>query len=145
MVAPVGLSDLYPVLPILYAVGFFNLVFPLPPHILAGNAGVVILVSWFSIYMLTSFINAIVWRGTVEDLAPLYCDFVTAIQAVVVMGCECGVLCITRQLYKITRLESVCTTKAEVRNCCIYYSPMLMLRSGGKIELLTSVSVLGFL
>ena len=64
----------YPLLPVFAFLGFIVALIPLPWHLQAWNAGTCVYMIWASFACLIQFVNAIVWRDTALDYAPVWCD-----------------------------------------------------------------------
>lgn len=70
---------------------------------------------WTATVCLVEFINALIWQGNVDNVAPVWCD----ITAQIILGYSVGVnassLCISRRLYKITCIRTVSVTHEDKR------------------------------
>lgn len=64
----------YPLFSVFAFLGFIVALIPLPWHFQAWNAGTCIFMLWASISSLIQFVNSLVWRGNVADVAPIWCD-----------------------------------------------------------------------
>jgi hypothetical protein len=115
MAQPVGLSDLWPAQPILYSLSIAAVLIPAPAHFKAGNPGVILLACWLLASQSIFLTNSIIWRGNTNDNIPYYCDLTTAIFAAAPTGYSASVLCITRQLHKLSRARAVIITKSQKR------------------------------
>jgi pheromone a factor receptor len=115
MVKAVGLSDLYPYNIILYSLSILAVLIPAPAHFKSGNPGVILLACWILASQTILLADAIIWRGNISDNIPYYCDFTTAVIAVAPVGYSASVLCITRQLHKLSRAQAVIISKSQKR------------------------------
>ncbi|PVG02693.1 STE3-domain-containing protein [Serendipita vermifera] len=104
---PVGLSDLYPAQQVLYALSLAAILFPAPSLFRKRNTGILLLMSWLFASQLCLLVNSIVWRGNIKDVAPFWCDFSTAILAIIGTAIACSTLVINRQLYRKTKVDTV--------------------------------------
>lgn len=64
----------YPLFPIFAFLGFLVSIIPLPWHLQAWNAGTCAFMIWTGLSCLSEFINSIIWRGNVLNVAPVWCD-----------------------------------------------------------------------
>lgn len=64
----------YLVFPIFVFLGFFLVLVPLPWHMQAWNAGTCMYITWTALACLVQFVNSVVWRNNVLDVAPVWCD-----------------------------------------------------------------------
>lgn len=95
--------------------GFLCCMIPLPWHLEAWNTGTCLYMIWTGLSCLIQFINSIVWRSSVINWAPVWCDISTKIMvgsSVAIPACS---LCINRRLYHIASISSVTKTKAQKR------------------------------
>lgn len=125
----------YPLVPIANFIAFVLTLIPLL-HVSRRpwNAGVFVFALWLSLICLSTAINTIVWSNDVEDRAPVWCDIckpciifycyharlkywlkATHLSMLVNTGIPACSLIITRRLYKVTRLQSVISSKSHVR------------------------------
>jgi pheromone a factor receptor len=74
-------DPLYPLFPVFAFLGFILALIPLPWHLEASNSGTVIYMMWAALANLNAFINAIVWRNTALNVAPVWCDICTSVAA----------------------------------------------------------------
>ncbi|PFH48839.1 hypothetical protein AMATHDRAFT_148990 [Amanita thiersii Skay4041] len=86
---------------------FFLCLTPLPWHIQAWNAGTCAFMIWTSISCLIRFVNALVWRGSVANVAPVWCDISSKLMVGASIGIPASILCISRRLYCITSTRNV--------------------------------------
>jgi pheromone a factor receptor len=115
MAQPVGLSDLWPAQPILYSLSLAAILIPAPAHFKTGNAGVILLACWILVSQSILLVNSIIWRGNTNNNIPYYCDLTTAIFAAAPTGYSASLLCITRQLYNLSRAQAVIISKSQKR------------------------------
>lgn len=64
----------YPLFPVFALIGFVLCLIPLPWHLQAWNSGTCAFMIWTASLCLVEFINAIVWSGNVDNVAPIWCD-----------------------------------------------------------------------
>jgi hypothetical protein len=64
----------YPLFPTFAFIGFVVSLIPLPWHIQAWNAGTCAFMIWTGLSCLNEFINALVWKGNVLNVVPVWCD-----------------------------------------------------------------------
>ncbi|KAF9514397.1 hypothetical protein BS47DRAFT_1316884 [Hydnum rufescens UP504] len=74
---------------------------PLPWHWNARNYGTLLYIAWTFVGNLVYFVNAIVWRGNLENPAPVWCDISTKLCIGVGVALPAVSLCINRRLYNI--------------------------------------------
>ncbi|KAF8656121.1 hypothetical protein AX16_002759 [Volvariella volvacea WC 439] len=105
----------YPLYPILAFFGFVLSLIPLPWHVQAWNSGTCAFMLWTGTICLAYFINSLVWRGSVENVAPVWCDISTKLTIGVSVGIPAAILCISRRMYKITTLQAAFLTRQDKR------------------------------
>ncbi|KAH9911224.1 putative fungal pheromone GPCR, STE3-type [Fomitopsis serialis] len=105
----------YPVYPVFAFLGFIVGLIPLRWHLQAWNAGTCAYMLWASLACLVEFVDAVVWHGTAENIAPIWCDISTKFLIGAGVGIPAASLCINRRLYKITSVQSTTTTYEEKR------------------------------
>ncbi|KAG0694465.1 pheromone A receptor-domain-containing protein [Suillus ampliporus] len=96
-------------------IGFMCCMIPLPWHLEAWNTGTCLYMIWTGLSCLIQFINSIVWRSSVINWAPVWCDISTKFMigaSVAIPACS---LCINRRLYYIASVSSVTKTRAQKR------------------------------
>lgn len=69
-----GLSDFYPVLPIFFVISLVLLILPIWGFIRGRNTAVLFYIAWLFLGNAIYYVNMLVWRGSVIDYAPVYCD-----------------------------------------------------------------------
>ncbi|TBU56138.1 STE3-domain-containing protein [Dichomitus squalens] len=109
----------YPLLPVFAFLGFVIVLIPLPWHLQAWNAGTCVYMIWTSLACLVQFVNSILWKDTVLNLAPVWCDISTKFIIGAGVGIPASTLCINRRLYKITSVRTVSVTPDEKRRALI--------------------------
>lgn len=114
MANPVGMSDLFPYMQILYALAILAVAIPSPAHFKAGNPGVIIFSCWLLSTLIILLTNSIIWRGNIRNPAPIWCDITQVWLVLASIGYEASILCITRQLWKLSKAEAVIITKSQV-------------------------------
>lgn len=66
--------SLYPAYSVLALLAAFVVLIPLPWHLQALNSGTCLYMIWTALACLNYGVNTIVWRSTVIDYAPVWCD-----------------------------------------------------------------------
>ena len=64
----------FPVFPILALVGAVLVLIPFPWHLQAWNSGTCLYMLWTSLGLINLAVNSIVWRSSVVNYAPVWCD-----------------------------------------------------------------------
>lgn len=64
----------YPLFPVVAFLAFVLGLVPLPWHLQAWNAGTCIFMLWASLSSFVKFVNAVIWNGNMENVAPVWCD-----------------------------------------------------------------------
>ncbi|VDC06410.1 unnamed protein product [Peniophora sp. CBMAI 1063] len=77
------------------------------------NFSVVLLCIWLLFENLTYGINAIIWADNIDIKHYVYCDIITHVQIVTLIGKPLATLFITRRLYLITSLRSAVAPNAS--------------------------------
>ena len=131
---------LYPLFPIVSALGFVLALIPLPWHLEAWNSGTCYYMIWAALGCLNSFINSVVWANDAIDRAPIWCDICTCqplqqvsatiqhstIATRITLGVSVGIpaasMCIMRRLYNISNIQAVATSRVEV--CSVYLTKL---------------------
>ncbi|KAF9462769.1 STE3-like pheromone receptor [Collybia nuda] len=109
----------YPLFPIFSFLGFLVSIIPLPWHLQAWNAGTCAFMIWTGLSCLSEFINSIIWRGNVLNVAPVWCDISSKLMIGVGIGIPASTLCISRRLYNITAVQTVSVTREDKRRVLI--------------------------
>ncbi|KAI5119268.1 hypothetical protein M0805_007270 [Coniferiporia weirii] len=109
------LDPTYPLYPIFVFISFILVLIPLPWHLQAWNVGTCAYMIWTAIACLNQFINSIVWRESVINFAPVWCDISSRIIIATSVAIPAASLTITRRLYKISRVQSVMASPKEKR------------------------------
>ncbi|KAJ7191659.1 pheromone A receptor-domain-containing protein [Mycena pura] len=73
----------------------------LPHHWRVGNIATLSIIAWLTVYDLISGINAIIWSGNADVIAPVWCDIVTKITVGAYVGLPCCCLCVAKRLNRI--------------------------------------------
>ncbi|KAF6760028.1 pheromone A receptor-domain-containing protein [Ephemerocybe angulata] len=94
---------------------FLLVLIPLPWHLEAWNTGTVAYMSWTAISLLNYFVNSVVWNGSDQDYAPIWCDISTRLTIGSAIGIQCASLCINRRLFYISSVQTVTTSKRDKR------------------------------
>ncbi|KAG1763918.1 pheromone A receptor-domain-containing protein [Suillus occidentalis] len=95
--------------------GFLCCMIPLPWHLEAWNTGTCLYMMWTGLSCLIQFINSIVWRSSVINFAPVWCDISARFMVGASVAIPACSLCINRRLYHIASVSSVTKTKAQKR------------------------------
>lgn len=114
MVAPVGISDIFPAPFVIYPLCILGLLIPAPVHFKSGNVGVILFIIYAASVQLILLTNSIVWRGNIGNPAPYWCDLAVFILAIAPTGMSGAFLCITRQLHKLSKAQAVRISQSEV-------------------------------
>ncbi|KAK6987715.1 STE3-like pheromone receptor [Favolaschia claudopus] len=117
MIVPTDPS--YPVYPIFAFLGFVCVLIPLPWHFQAWNSGTCLFMMWTALSCLIGFVNSVVWRESIADVAPIWCDISTRLMIGIAVGIPTASLCINRRLYKIASCQTVSISKAEKRRAVL--------------------------
>ena len=103
-------------------VAIVMLLLPAAWHVRARNASTLLYIFWSLIGNTIYFINSLIWRGNIQNHAPVWCDISTScplsrVQLTVFVGTKlvvglsvglpCASLCIQRRLYNASRLSTV--------------------------------------
>ncbi|KAJ7197927.1 pheromone A receptor-domain-containing protein [Mycena pura] len=73
----------------------------LPHHWRVGNIATLSIIAWLTVYDLIYGINAVIWSGNVEIIAPVWCDIVTKIKIGADVGLPGCCLCMAKRLNRI--------------------------------------------
>ncbi|KZV72297.1 STE3-domain-containing protein [Peniophora sp. CONT] len=110
----------YPLFPILAFLAFVLVLVPFPWHFRAWNSGTCLFMFWVSVSCLIQFVNSVVWHGTVENIAPRYCDLATHFSVAAAVGIPAASFCISRRIFAISCVRSTgITHKDKVRDVVI--------------------------
>ncbi|KAJ6600273.1 pheromone A receptor-domain-containing protein, partial [Mycena vulgaris] len=115
----IGGDPTYPAFPIFSFLGFVLVLIPLPWHFQAWNSGTCLFMIWTGLSCLISFINSLVWRNIVLDVAPAWCDISTRLMVGIAVAIPAASLCINRRLYKIASCQTVSISKAQKRRAVL--------------------------
>ncbi|EPS99299.1 hypothetical protein FOMPIDRAFT_1124670 [Fomitopsis schrenkii] len=111
--------SLYPAYSVLALLAAFVILIPLPWHLQALNSGTCLYMIWTALACLNYGVNTIVWRSTVIDYAPVWCDISSRIIVATAVGIPTASLCINRRLYKIASMKIISVSKAEKRRALL--------------------------
>ena len=64
----------YPAFPVLAFIGVVLVLIPLPWHFQAWNSGTCLYMIWTALGLINLAINSIIWRSSVINYAPIWCD-----------------------------------------------------------------------
>lgn len=112
-------NSTYPLFPTFAFLGFIVVLIPLPLHLQAWNCGTCMYIIWTALGCLLHFINAIVWRNSALNVAPVWCDISTKVFIGASVGIPAAGLCISRRLYKIAVIKSVTVTREDKRRAVL--------------------------
>ncbi|KAI0061296.1 STE3-domain-containing protein [Artomyces pyxidatus] len=85
-------------------IGFVAVLIPSYWHLKAANVATCLYIFWAALGCLNMFINARIWDGNIRNTAPIWCDISTRVIIAENVAMPASILCITRQLYKVTGL-----------------------------------------
>lgn len=77
----VNVDPTYPLFSVFAFCTFFLVLIPLPLHVQAWNVGTCAYITWVAVACLLEFINSVVWRNNVLNLAPVWCDICMSTQS----------------------------------------------------------------
>ncbi|KAH7882763.1 pheromone A receptor-domain-containing protein [Phlebopus sp. FC_14] len=103
----------YPAFPVLAIVGAVLVLVPLPWHLQAWNSGTCLYMIWTAVGLLNLAVNSIMWRSSVINYAPVWCDISSRFIVGVAVAIPAASLCINRRLYKIATVTTVTTTRGH--------------------------------
>jgi pheromone a factor receptor len=117
---PVGVSDMNPAQFILLPICILGILIPAPIHFKSRNTGVILFIIYVLSMQIPMFVNAIIWRGNVDNPVPYWCDLGSFLIAIAPSGMAAATLCITRQLHRLAKAQAVIISQREVRNFSFY-------------------------
>ncbi|KAF5385781.1 hypothetical protein D9615_002418 [Tricholomella constricta] len=94
---------------------FILVAIPFSWHLEAWNTGTCLYMAWSSLGCLNLFINSVVWRENMANVAPVWCDISTKFIFGVTVALPAASLCINRRLYQIASIQAVTMTRADKR------------------------------
>ncbi|TFK75317.1 STE3-like pheromone receptor [Pluteus cervinus] len=100
-------------------ISFAVVLIPLPWHLEVWNTGTCLYMLWTATGCFILFIDSIIWDGSTENWAPLWCDISTRLIIGVSVAIPAASLCINRRLYTIARVRTVTTTWADRRRAIL--------------------------
>lgn len=127
------MAAMYPLFPILCLLSMICLLIPSAGHFRTGNSGTLVFIFWVFLLNLVSFVDTIVWHDNVRNPYPIWCDigalhkrlllsypkFLQYVASKIIylgpIGLTCATLCITRKLWKVSRVSTAFNTGKEVR------------------------------
>ncbi|EPQ55600.1 STE3-like pheromone receptor, partial [Gloeophyllum trabeum ATCC 11539] len=109
----------YPLFPVFSFLGFILALTPLSWHLQAWNAGTCLYMLWAGLGSLNMFVNAVVWDGRIDNIAPVWCDISTKFFIGAGVGIPAASLCIVRRLYLLSSIRSVNMTKQDKKRAVI--------------------------
>ncbi|KAG5650197.1 hypothetical protein H0H81_000357, partial [Sphagnurus paluster] len=86
---------------------------PFAWHLEAWNTGTCMYMAWTSLGCLNLFINSVIWRGSIANVAPVWCDISSKFMVGTSLALPAASLCINRRLYHIATIRKVTTTFAD--------------------------------
>ncbi|KZV66810.1 STE3-domain-containing protein [Peniophora sp. CONT] len=113
----------YPLVPIasIFAVVLVLLTFVTSGYRGAFNRGVVMFQIWVLVGLLITAIQSIVWRDTVQIIAPVFCDISSHLAIGLTVGIPACSFVITRRLWLIVSGDSPMSESHKLREVCIDY------------------------
>lgn len=124
------MAGTYPLFSVFSFLGIILVLILLPWHIKSKNSGTCFYIFWTALGSLNLLINSIIWHGNAINSAPVFCDicklhlFVEScmlmprlairINLAINVAIPASVLCIMKELYKITRVDYIVRTHSEV-------------------------------
>ncbi|KAF5393307.1 hypothetical protein D9757_000484 [Collybiopsis confluens] len=112
----------FPLYPILSFIAIILSFIPFPWHFRARNVGTCAYMLSTGFLAIVGFINSIIWKDNVNNIAPVWCD----ISAQIIIACNVGLtastLAISRQLYDISKVSGASKTPQEKRRDMIINS-----------------------
>ncbi|KAG1751799.1 pheromone A receptor-domain-containing protein [Suillus lakei] len=109
----------YPTFPVLALISVVLVLIPLPWQFQAWNSGTCLYMIWTALGLLNLAINSIVWRSSVINYAPIWCDISSRLIVGVAVAIPAASLCINRRLYKIATINLAHPTKAHRRRTVV--------------------------
>ncbi|KAF9261048.1 STE3-like pheromone receptor [Marasmius fiardii PR-910] len=116
---PISNDPTFPLFPIFSCLGFLVVLVPFPWHAQALNSGTCAFMLWTALNCLVAFVNSLVWARSVENVAPVWCDISTQILLGSGIGIPASILCISRRLYKIAKVQAVSQTREDKRKAIL--------------------------
>ncbi|KAG9310936.1 putative fungal pheromone GPCR, STE3-type [Chiua virens] len=129
----VNVNPAYPLFPVFAFMGFVLVLIPLPWHIQIRNVGTCAYIFWASVACLFQFINSVVWRNNALNLAPVWCDITSKFCLGAGVGIPAAGLCLSRQLYAISTIQTTSVTKQDkcravvIDSCIAFGIPILVM------------------
>ncbi|TCD62964.1 a-factor receptor [Steccherinum ochraceum] len=109
----------YPLFPIFSFLAFLLVLIPLPWHLQAWNAGTCLFMIWAATGSLIEFVDSIVWHGSIDNVAPIWCDISTKLLIGAGVGIPAASLCINRRLYSIVSVRTAAISRQAKRNAML--------------------------
>ncbi|KAF9007123.1 STE3-like pheromone receptor [Cyathus striatus] len=103
----------YPLFPTFAFLGFIISLVPLPWHAQAWNSGTCAFMIWSALLCLNGFVNALVWKGSLNNVAPVWCDISSKLIIGGSIGIPASTLCISRRLYSLTAIKKAMVTRDD--------------------------------
>lgn len=98
-----GVSNFYPVLPIFFVISLVLLILPVWGFVRGRNTPVLFYIAWLFLGNAIHYVDMLVWRGTVVNFAPVYCDIISVLVVMMPIGISCSLLCINILVFKISQ------------------------------------------
>ncbi|KIK67548.1 hypothetical protein GYMLUDRAFT_155738 [Collybiopsis luxurians FD-317 M1] len=105
----------FPLYPILSLLAFIVSFIPFPWHFRSRNVGTCSYMLSTGFLALVGFINSIIWKDNVNNVAPVWCDISAQIIIAANVGITASTLAISRQLYNISKVNRASATSQEKR------------------------------
>nr|QNB56515.1 pheromone B alpha 3 receptor [Hypsizygus marmoreus] len=86
----------------------------------AANSGTSLSMIWIALGCLFQFINSVIWKGNVNNSAPVWCDIVVKFVFGLNIAVPACSLCINRRLYYISHMKMGVITRDEKRRMVIF-------------------------
>ncbi|KAJ6629063.1 GPCR fungal pheromone mating factor [Mycena sp. CBHHK59/15] len=102
-----------------FAASFIVLI-PLPWHWRARNVPTLSLIAWLFIANMTYAVNAVIWAGSIDIVAQVWCDIATKLQVGSTMALPTCCLCLCIHLERIASVRQVRTTPEQKRRRMIF-------------------------
>ncbi|KAJ7453830.1 Rcb2.42 [Mycena latifolia] len=107
-------------LPIGAFIASFIVLIPLPWHWRARNIPTLSLIAWLFIANFNYAINAVIWAGSIDIVAKVWCDIATKLQVGSTTGLPTCCLCLCIHLERIASVRQVRTTPEQKRRRMIF-------------------------
>ncbi|KAI0087571.1 GPCR fungal pheromone mating factor [Irpex rosettiformis] len=109
----------YPLFSVFAFLGFVLGLVPFPWHLHAWNAGTCVFMLWASLSSFVQFVNSVVWFGSMDNVAPVWCDIASTFLIGAGVGIPAASLCINRRLYHIASVRTVSISPQDKRRAVL--------------------------